>query len=84
MTIDESIEFERYLSKQPEICNEDFMKCEEHKQIAEWLEELKQYRKIGTVEEFKALKEKSVAKKQVSDIGGCIYNNVERDWDFCK
>lgn len=45
MTIDEAIEFERYLSKQPEICNEDFMKCEEHKQIAEWLEELKEARK---------------------------------------
>ena len=41
MTIDEAIEFEKYLSKQPEICNEDFMKCEEHGQIAEWLEELK-------------------------------------------
>ena len=45
MTIDEAIEFERYLSKQPEICNEDFMKCEEHKQLAEWLEELKEARK---------------------------------------
>jgi hypothetical protein len=59
MTIDEAIEFERYLSKQPEICNEDFMKCEEHKQIAEWLEVLKQYRAIGTVEELQALKEKN-------------------------
>lgn len=45
MSIDDAIEFERYLSKQPEICNEDFMKCEEHKQIAEWLEELKEARK---------------------------------------
>ena len=28
-----------------------------------WLEELKQYRAIGTVEEFKALKEKNEPKK---------------------
>ena len=33
--------------------------------IAKQLEELKQYRAIGTVEEFKALKEKSVAKKPI-------------------
>ena len=45
MSIDDAIDFERYLSKQPEICNEDFMKCEEHKQLAEWLEELKEARK---------------------------------------
>jgi hypothetical protein len=59
MTIDEAIEFKRYLSKQPEICNEDFMKCEEHKQIAEWLEKLKQYQAIGTVEQFEWCKEAS-------------------------
>lgn len=39
-------------------------KCaDEHEQLAKWLEELKAYRAIGTIEEFKALKEKSVAKK---------------------
>ena len=31
----------------------------EHYQVANYLEELKQYRAIGTVEEFKALKEKN-------------------------
>ena len=35
----------------------------EHYQVANYLEELKQYRAIGTIEEFKALKEKSEPKK---------------------
>lgn len=44
--------------------NSDIMKQYwEHRQVAEWLEELKQYKEIGTVENFKALKEKSVPKK---------------------
>ena len=35
-------------------------KCgEEHKQLAEWLKELLKYREIGTVEEFRRLKERS-------------------------
>ena len=39
------------------------------------LEEIQQYRAIGTVEEFKALKEKSVAKKplRIPDDDTCIY-----------
>ena len=32
----------------------------EHRQVAEWLEELKTYRAIGTIEEFKALKVKRI------------------------
>lgn len=32
--------------------------------IIDYIDELKEYRAIGTIEEFKALKEKSVAKKQ--------------------
>ena len=35
----------------------------EHEQLAEWLEELKQYRAIGTVEECRAAVEKQKAKK---------------------
>jgi hypothetical protein len=35
----------------------------EHEQLAEWLEELKQYRAIGTVEECRAAMEKQKAKK---------------------
>lgn len=35
----------------------------EHEQLAEWLEELKQYRAIGTVEECRAAVEKQTAKQ---------------------
>lgn len=35
----------------------------EHEQLAEWLEELKQYRAIGTPEECRAAMEKQKAKK---------------------
>lgn len=35
----------------------------EHEQLAEWLEELKQYRAIGTLEECQALKNRLTAKK---------------------
>lgn len=37
--------------------------ADEHEQLAEWLEELKQYRTIGTVEECRAAMEKQKAKK---------------------
>lgn len=37
--------------------------ADEHEQLAEWLEELKQYRAIGTVEECRAAMEKQKAKK---------------------
>ena len=38
------------------------IKCaEEHEQLAEWLEELKQYRAIGTLEECRAAMEKQTA-----------------------
>ena len=47
------------------------------------IKELEQYKAIGTVEEFKALKENSVAKK-TNSFSGCVYNNAERDWDFAK
>lgn len=41
------------------IGNSDIMKQYwEHRQVAEWLEELNIYRNIGSVEEFKLLKEK--------------------------
>ena len=47
----------RQLEETP-IGNSDRMKQYwEHRQVAEWLEEIKAYRAIGTVEEFKALKE---------------------------
>lgn len=39
--------------------------ADEHEQLAEWLEELKQYRAIGTIEECRAAVEKQKAKKIV-------------------
>ena len=68
MTIDEAIAHEREvaaiqrnndklnktLGKSSPYYNTDCIKCaEEHEQLAEWLEELKTYREIGTVEECK-------------------------------
>lgn len=42
------------LGKSSPYYNTDCIKCaEEHEQLAEWLEELKAYREIGTVEECK-------------------------------
>ena len=42
------------------------LKCaEEHEQLAEWLEELKKYREIGTQEECMASVEKQKAKKPI-------------------
>ena len=36
-------------------CNKHFLrKAEEHEQLAEWLEELKAYKEIGTVEGYKS------------------------------
>lgn len=38
--------------------NEECVNCaKEHEQFADWLEELKQYQAIGTVEKFRKLKE---------------------------
>ena len=59
MTIDKAIAFERQQAKDKR--NEHYTfgiqkskeAAEEHEQIAEWLEELKAYRAIGTVEECK-------------------------------
>ena len=59
LSIDEAIAFERQQAKDKK--NEHYTfgiqkskeAAEEHEQLAEWLEELKAYREIGTVEECK-------------------------------
>ena len=44
----------------------NYRKCaEHHEQLAEWLEELKQYREIGTQKECRAAVEKQKAKKPI-------------------
>ena len=79
MTIDEAIAHAREVAKKnrnfdviPEkvMATSTFkyncLKCaEEHIQLAEWLEELKQYRAIGTPEECLAAVEKQKAKKPI-------------------
>ena len=76
MTIDEAIvharevakrrmaEYENHYDKDTHYYPTQCKKCaEEHIQLAEWLEELKQYRAIGTQDECRAAVEKQEAKK---------------------
>lgn len=52
--------------------SDDCIKCaEEHEQLADWLEELQQYRAIGTVEECREAMEKQ--KPKIADIWGDGY-----------
>ena len=65
MTLDEAIEQFKYDAE----CNRadlDLSYAEDNEQVAEWLEELKQYRAIGTPEECRAVVEKQTAKKMES------------------
>ena len=62
MTLDEAIEQFKYDAE----CNRadlDLSYAEDNEQVAEWLEELKQYRAIGTPEECRAAVEKQKTKK---------------------
>lgn len=64
MTLDEAIEQFKYDAE----CNRadlDLSFAEDNDKVAEWLEELKQYRAIGTPEERRAAVEKQKAKKPI-------------------
>ena len=62
MTIDEAIIHAREVASRKFDDRVHCIKCaEEHEQLAEWLEELKQYRAIGTQEECRAAMEKQIA-----------------------
>lgn len=64
MTIDEAISHAREVASRMFDDRVHCIKCaEEHGQLAEWLEELQQYRQIGTVEECREAVEKQTAKK---------------------
>ena len=64
MTIDEAIVHAREVASRKFDDRVHCIRCaEEHEQLAEWLEELKQYRAIGTPEECRAAVEKQKAKK---------------------
>ena len=66
MTIDEAIVHAREVASRKFDDRVHCIKCaEEHEQLAEWLEELKAYRAIGTPEECRASVEKQKAKKPI-------------------
>lgn len=62
MTLDEAITQFKYDAEQNR-ADYDFSFAEDNEQVAEWLEELKQYHAIGTPEECRAAVEKQMAKK---------------------
>jgi len=56
----------------------------EHEQLAEWLEELKQYRAIGTSEECRAAMEKQTAKKPMHVTNSYFgYQKHKEHVDYC-
>lgn len=73
MTIDEAISHAREVAEEkrksksvnlaPEIISECELCAQEHDQLVEWLEELQQYRAIGTPEKCRAAVEKQAEKK---------------------
>ena len=78
MTIDEAIEQFKYDAE----CNRadlDLSFAEDNNKVAEWLEELKQYRAIGTPEKCRAAVEKQKAKKpQKTESEGYRYTDTYR------
>lgn len=82
MTLDEAIaharevakrrmaEYENHYDKDTHYYPTQCKKCaEEHIQLAEWLEELKQYRAIGTLEECREAVEKQTDEKPTAVLG---------------
>ena len=76
MKLDEAIEFCKEKSKNIKLRTEP----KTFEQIAEWLEELKQYRAIGTVEECKnsVLKILEAYNKAIDDFKEELFKNSER------
>ena len=71
MTIDEAITTEIEYSQPCDIICKDGADCNDcrsyHRQLVEWLEELKQYRAIGTLEECRAAVERKMEKTRIID-----------------
>ena len=66
MTIDEAIVHAREVASRKFDDRVHCIRCaEEHEQLAEWLEELKAYRAIGTLEECREAVEKQIPKKPI-------------------
>ena len=76
MTLDEAIEFCKEKSRNIKLRTEP----KTFEQIAEWLEELKQYRAIGTVEECKnsVLKILEAYNKAIDDFKEELFKNSEK------
>ena len=80
MTIDEAIEQFKYDAE----CNRadlDLSYAEDNEQIAEWLEELKAYRAIGTVEECKnsVLDIQKAYNKAIDDAKSVILQTLDNE-----
>ena len=70
MTIDEAIVHAREVASRKFDDRVHCIRCaEEHEQLAEWLEELKQYRAIGTLEECREAVEKQTDEKPTAVLG---------------
>ena len=66
MTIDEAIVHAREVASRKFDDRVHCIRCaEDHEQLAEWLEELKAYRAIGTLEECREAVDKQKAKKPI-------------------
>ena len=87
LSIDEAIAFERQQAKDKR--NEHYTfgiqkskeAAEEHEQLAEWLEELKAYRAIGTVEECKnsVLDIQKAYNKAIDDAKSVILQTIDNE-----
>lgn len=77
MTLEEAIKHAKDTAEnRDDLC----MSCrKEHARLAEWLEELKQYRAIGTLEECRAAVEKQ--KAQTPDFEGDGYSDGQIVYD---
>ena len=91
MTIDEAITKYKEIANTdancPAHCNISCDKCvQESKQLAEWLEEIQQYRAIGTVEECLAAVEKMKPKKTAIEaikVHICPVCGFSGIYDYC-
>ena len=80
LSIDEAIEQFKYDAE----CNRadlDLSYAEENEQVAEWLEELKEYREIGTVEECKnsVLDIQKAYNKAIDDAKSVILQTLDNE-----
>ena len=82
MTLDEAIVHAREVASRKFDDRVHCIRCaEEHEQIAEWLEELKAYRAIGTPEECRASVEKQTDEKPTAVLG--IFGGKEYECKNC-